>query len=227
MYVYVCMCMYSLARDYLVGSKTTSLEVENEALANQVHRLAHPALLATLTIGAIIGYVRTTIYSWMDSIRDEEYLVGERLHNLNEPSAPLVNPHRATDEALDALGLHAVAEPADVFEPHVDEEDEEGYPKSLTTMLDELTASPVDSSSIPSSSSPTTHLAATTLPAADSIVTSDHTDPRPDDSTHHWLPKTLSPSDTESVVSDLVEESLDASNTVDTTPGSTLWPDAS
>jgi hypothetical protein len=73
--------------------------VEDEELVARIYRLAHPVVLLALIINATFGYVYQGLRAWMNSIRDEEYLVGERLHNLNEPIIPSSNQASAETES--------------------------------------------------------------------------------------------------------------------------------
>jgi E3 ubiquitin-protein ligase MARCH6 len=53
----------------------------------QVYRYSYPAVLCTLVCAAVLWLLSTTVERWRRVIKDEVYLIGERLHNFGDRKA--------------------------------------------------------------------------------------------------------------------------------------------
>ena len=69
-------------------ANTTFFQGSEETVQKNVYRYSYPAVYATILI-AVSGWALGKVFqSWKGKIRDEVYLIGERLHNFGEKRVP-------------------------------------------------------------------------------------------------------------------------------------------
>lgn len=61
------------------------LQIKDEQTRTQVYRAAYPGLLGSCLVWYACWTAKRVITGWRIKIRDEVYLIGERLHNFHEP----------------------------------------------------------------------------------------------------------------------------------------------
>jgi E3 ubiquitin-protein ligase MARCH6 len=59
---------------------------------SQVYRYSYPAVLVMITAGCLVYLAGVMLKGWRRKIRDEVYLIGERLHNFGERRPPAPSP---------------------------------------------------------------------------------------------------------------------------------------
>lgn len=72
-------------------------KVDNEAAQMKIYRVAYPTILGVCLVWYVVWILKQQISNWRTKIRDEVYLIGERLHNFHE-GKPQLNLHRTEKE---------------------------------------------------------------------------------------------------------------------------------
>lgn len=66
----------------------------------RLYRMAYPAVLGLMVLWILIIVLQRQLDSWRVKIRDEVYLIGERLHNFHEPTAEGAGKGKGKEKAL-------------------------------------------------------------------------------------------------------------------------------
>jgi len=89
-------CLVLLASPLAVARLAiTTLRVAEVAAQRRIYRAAYPTLLGTCLVWYAAWVLKRQIANWRARIRDEVYLVGERLHNLHDGKPPMTGKEKA------------------------------------------------------------------------------------------------------------------------------------
>ena len=78
--------LFLLAVPLVLGRVVNALfyQGEEEVVTTLVYRYSAPALLGLVVLAVALGAMKRALQAWRGRIRDEVYLIGERLHNFGE-----------------------------------------------------------------------------------------------------------------------------------------------